>query len=171
MTTMPNVPDTLSRAVTLTLRAGHGHQAAVAAALGWPRQRVNDILRGVRPHPFEQSRDFIECCRRNGNAESEGPFLELSRQLGYVSHRRGSTTPTDADDFAGTLREVADVVNAHAAATDGRDDDEDTLDLVRQLRELEEKACAFADRLEDKARQSSPRRIAAWTVRIGKEAK
>lgn len=166
MTQTANVtPDQVAIALASALRVGHGYQSCVAASLNWPRQRVSEMLSGANVSPFEQVRRVVETLRNNGNALADEPFLALSRELGFVSYRHERAEASDAACLVSTMREMADVVEAHALANDGEHDEEDALALVTQLHELQEAAAAFADRLESQLRKSAPRRVAAWTVR------
>jgi hypothetical protein len=172
MTTSASVNSRIVGAVATAFRAaGYGVQARVADALGWPRQLLSDVVLGKRVSPFEQSARIIRTLRAAKVEEADAPFQVLADDLDYVVHRRDHALPSDGASLAATMREMADVLAAHADATDGENDDADTLCLLTELRQLEATVCAFADRLKSRLEMSSPRRIAAWTVRSGKEAK
>lgn len=171
MTTAANVTSQIGSVLADVLRADHGTQSRVADRLGWSRQRVFEMLAGRVVSPFEQVKRVILTLRAAKNPQADAPFEALADELDFVTHRRDHALPSDDASFAVMLREVADVVDAHAKATDGENDEADALCFLSALRDLESAVCAFADRIKSRMEMSAPRRVAAWTVRIGKETK
>jgi hypothetical protein len=120
----------------------YGDASSVGRALVIPPQRIDDMLAGRRPNPFDQAAIIVEQLRRNGNDASDAGLLALNRRLDYTAFR--NTNTIDDARFADLLNEVADVVKTRAAI-EAPDSDGGCKRTASELRELARKAYAVAE--------------------------
>ncbi|MFZ2492090.1 MAG: hypothetical protein WA208_11445 [Thermoanaerobaculia bacterium] len=137
--TFPNLTEVIDETLE------HGDVTSIAAAIGMPRQNVDEWRTGARRNPFQTSAEVVERLRANGNRKADDPIFAVCRRLGIIAYRSNVEVRDDVD-FAALLREFADVVSARAAAdADGRRDPSERRELAKQLYELIAYAAGYAN--------------------------
>lgn len=120
--------------------------ASVARHIGLDPRHFSEWLGHTKPNSFARVAMIVEKLRENGNARADDLFLAVSRRLGFVAYRQNAAASDDVD-FAGVLREFADVVDARTAAErDGHIDPTERRNIARRAAEAAEQFRAYSDK-------------------------